>query len=455
MTIATAEPPALPSKQATLAAAGSPVSKPPQPRDVGLAGIAALPGRMRALRQEVVDALAESMAASGLIAPIAIREAEATGHYLIAGRHRLEAARKLKWETISAIVLEGADADRARLVEIDENLVRGELSPAERAQHLAERKRLYEAQHPETRQGGAPGKAGGGKKAKSANLAGFAQDTAGKTGKSSRAVHRDVQRAEACASVINDVVGTSLDKGDELDALAELPADEQRKLTDRAKAGEKVSAKTRVKQIVRARRERGLAAKTAAAAIALGQEVPASVIVADPALRFKVRSENGQDRSAENHYPCSTVDEMIALKPLMADDAVLFLWTSSPHLDNSMAILKAWGFEYKAYSSWDKEIEGTGYWGRSILELILIGTTKGSKIPAPAPGEQFPQMFRSRRREPSRKPDEVYEAIERLYPNLIKLEMFARKPRPGWRTWGNEIGPVPADDEPGVARGAS
>ena len=173
------------------------------------------------------------------------------------------------------------------------------------------------------------------------------------------------------------------------------------------------------------------------AAIALAQEPPVSVIVADPALRFKVRSENGEDRSAENHYPCGTVEEIIALKPPMADDAVVFMWTSGPQLANSMAIVKGWGFQYKTYSAWDKEAKGTGYRGRSRLELILIAT-KGN-IPAPAPGEQFPQLFRAKRGKHSEKPDVVYEEIARLYPNLIKLEMFARKPRPGCRTWGNEV----------------
>jgi N6-adenosine-specific RNA methylase IME4 len=208
-------------------------------------------------------------------------------------------------------------------------------------------------------------------------------------------------------------------------------------LTERAKAGEKVSAKTRVKQVRRAKREQELAASTAAAAVALGQEIPASVILVDWALRFETRSEHGEDRSPENHYPCGTVEEMIALKPPMADDVVVFAWTSAPQLENSMTALREWGIKYKSYSGWDKEIDGTGYWALSRLELILIGT-KG-KIPAPAPGEQFPQLFRSRRRGHSEKPDEVYEAIERLYPNLIKLEMFARNPRSGWRSWGNEI----------------
>jgi hypothetical protein len=81
----------------------------------------------------------------------------------------------------------------------------------------------------------------------------------------------------------------------------------------------------------------------------------------------------------------------------MADDAVVFMWTSGPHLLNSIKIVEGWGLDYKTYSAWDKEIEGTGYICRSVLELILIATTKGSKIPAPAPGQNFPQLQRVRR----------------------------------------------------------
>ena len=173
-----------------------------------------------------------------------------------------------------------------------------------------------------------------------------------------------------------------------------------------------------------------------------------------------MRSENGEDRSAENHYPCGTVEEMIALKPPMADDAVVFMWTSGPQLLNSIAIVKGWGFEYKTYSGWDKEVEGTGYSCRSRLELILIAT-KGN-IPAPVPGEQLPQLFRAKRGKHSEKPDVVYEEIARLYPNLSKLEMFARKPRPGWRTWGNEVevteappaAPAPAQPQPSASPGS-
>jgi hypothetical protein len=77
---------------------------------------------------------------------------------------------KSNWEQINCTIFEDMRADEAELAEIDENLIRAELSPAERALHIGKRKELYEKVHPETKTGGAPGKAGGGKKAKTCVL---------------------------------------------------------------------------------------------------------------------------------------------------------------------------------------------------------------------------------------------------------------------------------------------
>lgn len=127
--------------------------------EAGIGDVAVLPDRMRRLRPEVVDELAESMATRGMIEPIGVRPASGRGGYcLIAGWHRFEAAKQLKWPSIAAIVLDSVDADAALLVEIDENLIRAELSPAERALHLRERKRLYEAFTPKPKRA-RPGRA--------------------------------------------------------------------------------------------------------------------------------------------------------------------------------------------------------------------------------------------------------------------------------------------------------
>jgi ParB family chromosome partitioning protein len=121
----------------------------PENRHINLNGISVVPSeRLRRLRPEVVDELAESMRVNGLINPITLRPHPGTGFILVAGRHRYEAAKKLKWPSIWAHILEGVDAAQAEIVEIDENLIRAELSPAETAMHLAARKRLYEQLHP-------------------------------------------------------------------------------------------------------------------------------------------------------------------------------------------------------------------------------------------------------------------------------------------------------------------
>ena len=117
------------------------------------------PNRMRRLRPEVVDDLAESIRANGLIHPITVCRGEGRRLRLVAGRHRLAAVRKLAIPMIAATTVD--DGDAALLAEIDENLIRADLSPAERTIHLAERKRLYLKQHPETesvRVRGGPGR---------------------------------------------------------------------------------------------------------------------------------------------------------------------------------------------------------------------------------------------------------------------------------------------------------
>jgi ParB-like nuclease domain len=199
--------------------------------------------RYRMLRPENVDAIAESMKVQGQLQPIVVRpRSGGRGYWLIAGWHRLEAAKKLKWETIRCEIREGLDDDQAGLIEVDENLIRAELSPAEVAMHTVRRKELYEKVHPQAKHGGAPGKAGGGKKAKGANVASFVKDTAEKTGQSKRSIERNTTRGKN-VTVLSQILGTCLDTGEELDALAQLDEDAQLDLALRARAGEKVSAR--------------------------------------------------------------------------------------------------------------------------------------------------------------------------------------------------------------------
>ena len=137
------------------------------------------------------------------------------------------------------------------------------------------------------------------------------------------------------------------------------------------------------------------------------------------------------DRCADGHYPCMALDAIKALPIPAADNAVLFLWATVPILPQALEVMAAWGFTYKSAIFWEKDRAGTGYWVRNTIEILLIGTR--GKVPAPLPGEQPPQLIEAPRGRHSEKPKIFAQEIERLYPNVPKLEMFGRgSARPGW-----------------------
>ena len=133
---------------------------------IDLADIAIV-DRFRSIDDATVKQLAMSMKTSGLQTPILVRHnrelnpesglhdgPDLGGFALVAGAHRLEAARELRWPRIEAFVLDELTADEVRLIELDENLMRAELTAFDRARSLGRRKELYERIYPETRQGG-------------------------------------------------------------------------------------------------------------------------------------------------------------------------------------------------------------------------------------------------------------------------------------------------------------
>jgi N6-adenosine-specific RNA methylase IME4 len=336
-------------------------------------------------------------------------------------------------------VSKNIDPLEAELSEIDENLARGGLSPAEEAGHHARRKVVYLTLHPDTGKGKAPGKAGGGKKREKRQNAAYGVDAARKTGKHLRTVQKAVARGEKIIDV-HTLYGTTLDKGDELDAVIKLgqeAQDRQKRLIAMAKQGDKVSAKQELKKVRREKKERTLATATEAASTSLGSKLYA-VIYADPPWRFEPWSrETGMDRAADNHYPTEDLDKIKATIVPAAEDAVLFLWATAPMLPQALEVMNAWGFTYRSNCIWDKEVAGTGYWFRSQHEQLLVGT-KGN-IPAPDPSQVYSSIIRTKRTDHSRKPPDFAEIIETLFPTAPRLEMFAREQRLGWDVWGNEV----------------
>jgi ParB/RepB/Spo0J family partition protein len=206
--------------------------------------------RLRELQPDKVNEMAESIkkGTGALLQPIMVRPKPKGGGYLLVfGRHRLEAERKLGHKTIECRCADKMTEDEARLAEVDENLCRANLTPSERAKHIRERKKIFEKTHPETKRGSGGGraKAAKSKGAKAQNEP--KQDTvvdeiSKKTGKSRSAVKRDIARSKVDPQALDDLNGTCLDTGVELDALVKLSVDEQRDLAARAKAGETVTA---------------------------------------------------------------------------------------------------------------------------------------------------------------------------------------------------------------------
>jgi N6-adenosine-specific RNA methylase IME4 len=202
-------------------------------------------------------------------------------------------------------------------------------------------------------------------------------------------------------------------------------------------ASEALRMTTAEKQARRAEREAELGVKQMAWPTTIF-----GVLYGDPPWRNEPYSrDTGMDRAADNHYPTMTVDEIKArgVPSIAAKDSVLFLWATVPMLPQALEVMKAWGFEYKSCVTWAKGRLGTGYWFINQTEFLLVGTR--GDIPAPAPGTQWPSLIGAPAREHSRKPEVFAEMIEKFFPTLPKIELFARgEARPGWAAWGNEAG---------------
>lgn len=167
------------------------------------------------------------------------------------------------------------------------------------------------------------------------------------------------------------------------------------------------------------------------------------VILGDPEWRFKAWSaETGMDRAPDNHYPTSETADIVARKveDIAAEDCALFLWATAPMLEDALDVIAGWGFTYKTHVVWTKdrpgEARGPGYWFTGEHELLLLAT-RGDP-PCPAPGDQWRSSIAGAVGVHSEKPDWQYEMIEAYFPTLPKIELNARRARPGWDAWGLE-----------------
>jgi N6-adenosine-specific RNA methylase IME4 len=174
-------------------------------------------------------------------------------------------------------------------------------------------------------------------------------------------------------------------------------------------------------------------------AAAVWPEGKYAVILADPPWQPDAGLLD-PTRQIENQYPTATLAELLAMQPrvdaLALDDCVLLLWTTAQKFAEATTLIDGWGFVVKSGAVWIKPSVGMGYWFRGRHELLILAT-RGNP-PTPLEADRPDSVIEAPRRGHSEKPDEVYTLIERMFPRVPKVELFARARREGWAFATNE-----------------
>lgn len=188
---------------------------------------------------------------------------------------------------------------------------------------------------------------------------------------------------------------------------------------------------------------------------------PFGIVYADPPWRYYDNIDKAVNMSLvkqgetptagfspEKSYPTMSNSEISALpiKDIVAKDAACFMWTTDTHMPAALEIMKAWGFTYKTIAFvWikkhqsGKQVKMLAPWTMKGSEICLLGT-RGA-MTQHKKDNTVSQIVEAVRGRHSQKPLEVARRIERLFPDLPKIELFARDAKPGWACWGNEVSP--------------
>jgi N6-adenosine-specific RNA methylase IME4 len=169
-------------------------------------------------------------------------------------------------------------------------------------------------------------------------------------------------------------------------------------------------------------------------------------ILADPPWQFSNRTgKMAPEHKRLMRYPTMNIQQIMELPILQLAQPTchLYLWVPNALVLEALEVMKKWGFTYKTNIVWYKirkdggpDGRGVGFYFRNVTELVIFGVR--GHLRTLAPGRTQVNVISSRKREHSRKPDELYEIIERCSPAPY-LELFARHARPGWDHWGNEV----------------
>jgi N6-adenosine-specific RNA methylase IME4 len=244
--------------------------------------------------------------------------------------------------------------------------------------------------------------------------------------------------------------GITKDEAHRCEQLAKVAEPEfEAFLAQKATAGQVVTGEEVARLVVKATRK----AKVATAAVADIASVKTSdlaalttrgmkfgTVLADPPWIYGNQGTRG---ATGDHYVGMTVAEIAALPiaKLAAPNAHLHLWTTNAFLFESKQIMEAWGFEYRSCYVWVKPQMGMGNYWRVSHEFLLLGI-RGS---CPFADRSLMSWGQFPRGKHSAKPDQIRSLIEKASPGP-RLELFGRRPAPGWVVWGNEIERTVFDD---------
>lgn len=395
--------------------------------------------RIRELNEEKVGELMESIKRIGLQNWICVTK----DRELVSGRHRLEAFKRLGAEEIPCHVREYVLPDDQVLAEIDENFVRNDLTVLQKSMYFLQRHNLIDRTN---KIAGLDGQNGvktncnsflGVKGSPDAGIIsenGKHYDIEKKGGL--RAEEQYIQIAKNIPENIREIIKDTelVNQKNELLELSRMNRNIQKRAALRVKSGKAKNIRQARRDIEDEDRRKKLV--TPEDLTAIGKF---DVIYADPPYTYDIKLSHSRD--IKHKYPVMSLDDIKSLYIPAADEAILFLWVPSGLNLEGLEVMKAWGFEFRSEFIWVKEKIGMGYWLRAQHEKLYIGT-KGN-FPRPPAEKLKSSVYTSvkgeRSNNHSSKPEYFYDLIESYFPGRRYLELFARKQRPGWAAWGNEV----------------
>ena len=342
-----------------------------------------------------IEGLARSIDEIGLLHPVVVRP----DGVLVAGERRIKACQMLGWQDIPVTVI---DLDAIVRGECDENQKRKDWTPTE-AVAIAKALEPLEREAARGRQEATQGNRQSGVEKFSEPERGRALDKVANAVGMSRPTLTKAQEVIEAAEENPELFGDLPDKMDE----------------------------TSIERAYKEKRKRERRKDMEARPVPAGKF---RVLYADPPWAY---DNSGFAASAEQHYPTMTADKIaeLPISDLCEEEAVLFLWATSPLLPEALMVMKAWGFTYKASIIWDKQrAPGLGWWLKTRHEFLLIG----ARNKTPHPKVKYDSIVSIAASEHSAKPEQFAALIEEMYDGPY-LELFARGHRAGWEAWGNEV----------------